>query len=306
MTFEIATIRNVKQLCFSQKWIQLTTFVLTSLLASQAKGEFSLNFSSGDNVVSSWANQSCSDGGMMGGMGGGCSSPFRQELVNDNGTEYYHVIVGDENSDFALEFYMRTGGCCWWGGGGGMMGGGSTPYSSSDGDTSDRFANAYEPLAGPDTSGNGTGNPNRVYMRQITRDSQMDQEFLKAKEAMKPHIVQNISDGSTHLGFDVDMSNSDYTTFAAPAQFSNTMTLSRADGIGDFDMTTDAPQANITAAQFSYNEGSGHGGSAGDYSYAADGFDVYGVDWSSYCDPSQNSDHDCSFGGGMMGGMMGM
>jgi len=73
-------------------------------------------------------------------------------------------------------------------------------------------------------------------------------------------------------------------------------------------MTTDAPQANITAGQFRYSSGSGFGGSYGTYTYVDQGFDVYNTDWLSFCDPTQNPDRQCQFsaGGGGGGGMMGM
>lgn len=273
-------------------WPQPVVAVFVSILLSSqsVRAEFSLNFQPNPNVVSSWANVSCEGGG----MGGGCSTPFLQELVDDNGTQYYHVIVGDVNSDFALEFYIRNGGCCWWSG---SMGGSGTPYSSSAGDA----GNATGPLAGSSTSGNGSGNPNRVYMRQIIQDGQMQQEFLKTQEAVKPRITQDIETRANRLAFELDMSNGDYTSFSTPVQFVNTMTLGLTDGIGDFNMATDTSQSNITAAQFKYTAGGGHGGSGGDYSYIEGGFDVYGIDWLSYCDPSQNPDHLCEFSadGGM-------
>lgn len=272
-------------------WPQSVVFVSVLLSSLGVQAEFSLNFQPNPNVVSSWANVSCEGGGMG---GGGCSTPFLQELVDDNGTQYYHVIVGDVNSDFVLEFYIRNGGCCWWSGG---MGGGGTPYSSSGGDA----GNANEPLAAPSISGNGTGNPTRVYMRQIIQDGQVRQEFLKTQEAIKPRITQTIDNSASRLAFELDMSNGDYASFSTPAQFVNTMTLGLTDGSGDFDMATDASQSNITAGQFTYTAGGGHGGSAGGYSYIDGGFDVYGIDWLSYCDPSQNPDHLCEFSanGGM-------
>ena len=314
------------------------------LLPQLASAEFSLNFSSGSNVVGSIANQSCNlgggGGGMMGGMGGmgmmggigpGCSAtPFLQEIVRDGGTDYYHVILFDDTEDFALEYYMRTGGCCWWSGGGmmggmgGMMGGGGdAPYSSSFGNTTsfgsgsngvDQTLNMWIPLAGPDDpyNGNGSGNPSRIYMRQINNDSQMDQEFLKTKEAMKPRIIQDINSGGTQLAFDLDMSNGGYGSFTNPRSFVNTFSSNQPE-VTAFNMATDAPQAEISAGRFSYSTGSGDGGSSGSFNYESnDGFDPEAVDWLSFCDPSQNSEHDCLFwigdtgGGGMMGGMGGM
>jgi len=287
-------------------WIVL--FFLLLPLHSQA--EFSLNFSTGSNVVGSIANQGCNAGG--GGMGGGmgmlgpgCGEDyFLQEIVNENGIEYYHVILFDQTEDFAIEYYMRTGGCCWFSGGG-MMGGGDAPYSSSYGNIDDRLANAWQPLSEAANSGNGTGNPARIYMRQINNDSQMNQEFIKQFEDRKPRIIQDINADGTQLVFDLDMSNGDYTGFTSPSQFINTFTSSDP-FVTDFDMNIDAPQSSVSAGRFIYNTGPNDGGSSGSFTYeSADGIDVYNIDWLSYCDPSQNADNNCNFNGGGGGGMGG-
>jgi hypothetical protein len=294
-------------------WRLIASLLILLPLSSEA--EFTLNFQPNPNVVSSVANVTCPDGGggmMMGGnIGPGCGSDtFLQEVVSDNGTQYYHVILGDQNQDFALEFYLRTAGCCWFTDGGMMMGGGGdAPYSASYGNTNDQLASAFEPLAGPDTSGTGTGNPSRVYMLLINNDTEMNQRFEKRLEANKPRITQNIDDGSTQINFDLDMSNGGYGGFTSPRSFTNSLALNQPDGTGDFNMATDAPQADITAGQFRYSAGSGFGGSYGTYTYADQGFDVYNTDWLSFCDPSQNPDRQCQFsaaGGGGGGGMMGM
>ena len=319
----------------------LPLFLLVAYSTS-SRSEFSLNFQSNPNVVGSIVNWGCNagggGGGMMGGGGGGmgmfgpgCGSDyFLQELVNDGGTEYYHVILGDPSQDdFALEFYMRVGDCCWWGsgggggggmgggGGGGMMGG-SAPYSSSYGDTTDRLASAWLPLEGADLVGNGTGNPNRVYMRQINNDPQMVQEFVKDFETTKPRITQVIEDGIMTSTFDLDMRNGGHGSYTDPSRYINDTTIS---GIGTFDATAPTPASDIesvptpdsdiklTAGRYIYSAdnpaGTPHGNSYGTYTYEDGDFDVYNVDWLSYCDPSQNPDLQCNFssgGGGMMGG----
>lgn len=318
---------NNKQILSITSSMRLLILILTlGFPWSQTLAEFSLNFQPNPNVVSSIANQGCnSGGGMMGGgmgmLGPGCGSDyFLQELVEDNGIEYYHVILGDPDVDeFAMEFYMRTGDCCWWSGGGmggrgggrgggGGMGGGDAPYSSSYGDTNDRLYNAWQPLeGGPDLTGNGTGNPSRVYMRQINNDGQMSQDFTKTTEANKPRITQIIEDGELTSTFDLDMSNGDHNTYSDPVSFINDTTIAN---IGSFDANADAPNANITAGRYTYSPdnpaGAPHGDSYGTYTYEQDGYDVYDTDWLEYCDPNQNSDHNCNFnsgGGGMMGGM---
>jgi len=285
---------------------------------ASSHAEFSLNFQSNPNTVASVANVSCNAGGgtmmggMMGNVGPGCGSDrFLQEVVDDNGTLYYHVIVGDTAQDpFAMEFYIRNGGCCWNSGGmmGGMMGGsGSAPYSSSYGDTGNPLASAYTPLAAPSISGTGTGNPGRVYMRQINNDIEMSQSFEKPFEALKPRIVQTTNSGDIQQNFIVDMTNGNYNSFSTPSRFEITQQLNQPLGEGNFSSATDIGAATVTAGQFSYSGGSGHGQSYGNYNYSSDAFDVYSVNWIDFCDPAQNPDHNCNFstsGGG--GGMMGM
>ncbi|MDZ4263371.1 MAG: hypothetical protein U1B30_13710 [Pseudomonadota bacterium] len=310
--------------------------IITLLLAalfptSPARGEFALNFLPNPNVVNSMANQSCNAGtgggmmgggamgGMMGGMmgfGPGCGSGyFLQQVVSDTtGAQFYHVIIGTPADGFALEYYMRTGGCCWFGdggggggmmgGGGGMMGAGNAPFSSSYGDTANRGFNAFTPLSNNSAAGNGSGNPSRVYMRQINNDANITQEFVKATETNKPRISQNVNGGTAMSStFNLDMSNGNYTAFSNPVSYTNTTNVT---GVGSFNAAT-APTATINAGRFRYTPGASFSGSFGTYNYAGGNFNVYGVNWLSYCASSQNPDHQCVFntGGGMMGGMMG-
>jgi hypothetical protein len=302
--------------------------LLTALsAASQAQAEFVLNFqpSASGNVVSSIANQSCSGGnggGMMGGMGGmggmmgfsDCGVDyFHQEVVNSGGAQFYHVILGRPADGFAIEYYMRTGGCCWFSGGGmmggmGMMGGGGdAPYSSSYGDLNDRLFNFYDPLSNNPAAGSATGNPNRVYMRMVNNDATMNQEFIKAKEGNKPRIIQTVKNGTAMTSsFDLDMSNGGYNAYSNPASFTNKTSVT---GVGAFDAAS-APQARINAGRFRYTPGNSFSGAYGSYNYESGGINMVGVNWLSYCDPDQNPDYHCDYtsgggGGGMMGGMGG-
>lgn len=267
-------------------------------------------------------------GGMMGGMGGmmgttvgpGCGRDyFLQEIISDNGTQYYHVILGNAAQDnFALEYYMRTAGCCWWTGGGmmggmggmggGMMGGdGDAPYSSSYGDVNDLLFSALQPLSNNTAAGNASGNPSRVYMRQINNDAIMTQEFIKSKELNKPHITQTVKNGTAMTAtFDLDMSNGNYNSYGNPVKFTNITTVT---GVGSYDAAS-SRQAKTSAGHFTYSPGNSFNGSLGSYRYETDSVNTYGINWLSYCQSSQNPDHGCIFnnnggGGGMMGGMMG-
>ena len=299
----------------------ITLLVAALFPSSPARGEFTLNFLPNPNVVASMANQSCNantGGGMMGGgamggaMGGmmgfgpGCagSGYFLQQLVTENANQYYHVIVGTPGDGFALEYYMATGGCCWFGGGGGMMGGGDAPFSSSFCDTTNRGFNAFTPLSNNSAAGNASGNPNRVYMRQITNDAAITSEFLKVREVNKPRITQNINSGTAMSSvFNLDMSNGTYAAFSNPVSFDNTTTVA---GVGSFNAAT-TPTAKANAGRFRYTPGASFSGSFGTYNYESSNFNAYGVNWLSYCGASQNPSHQCVFnaGGGMMGGMMG-
>ena len=286
-------------------------FTLLWIFPLQLQAEFALNFTANPNVVNSVANVSCpaADGGMMmgggmgnmGGVGPGCGSDrFLQELVNDNGTLYYHIILGDPTQDdFAMEYYIRSAGCCWWSAGGmGGMGGGDAPFSSSYGNTNNALANANTPLAPPLTSGTGTGNPSRVYMVQINNGVQIRQRFEKNLETRKPRISQYVDDGSIQLDFDLDMRNGGYDSATNPTKFINTLRLNQAENLGDFDMATDSQQHDSSAGRYHFAAGSGHGGSLGTYFYEDGGFDVYTTDWLSYCDADQNPDQQCNFTGG--------
>ena len=314
--------------------VVLLSLTLSSVYWSQAHAEFALDFQPNPNAVSSIVNQGCGGGGGGGGMGGmdgfgpGCGGSdgyFLQELVNDNGIEYFHVIIGDPDvDDFAMEFYIRTGGCCWFGdggdgggmGGGGM--GGSTPFSSSFGDTNNRLYNAWQPLEGGSAlTGNGTANPARVYLRQINNDGEMSQDFIKASEVNKPRIIQTINDGELLSTFDLDMSNGGYNAYSDPASFINITTIADigsfdanlTEGTGRLSASAYTPNVNSTAGRFTYSAdnpaGASMGGSFGSYSYEEGSFDVQNISWIEYCQANQNPGLQCNFAAGGDGGMGG-
>lgn len=264
-------------------------------------------------------------------MGGAtCTGSFMQEVISSGGNSYYHVVIGDAGSNFALEYYIRTatGSTCWYGcanaritggmGGGGMgggMGGGVAPLSVSSG-AGGLNGNNTDPLGNSGFSGNGTGRPDQVVIRMINNSSEMQQEFLKATEINKPKITQNITTADMTSNFVIDMSKIDYNTTSKIAPITLTQTINSADlpvqqgnypDSKNFDINNFTGTRTVTGGRYTYNAGSGDGGSAGTYTYFADGFDVYGVDWRSFCDPNQNPS-GCSFGGnagGMMGGTSG-
>lgn len=259
----------------------------------------------------------------MGGMGGttvvGCTTPFLQEVISSGGTNYYHVVIGDSASDFALEYYIRTlgGNVCWFGctgariANGGMGGdGGVAPLSASSG-TGGLTGNGTNPLGAAASSGNGTGRPDQAVIRMVNKSAEMQQEFLKATEISKPKITQVVNNGGVTSNFMIDMTNLNYSTINTPA----TIALTQAVGdtgfpatqtgfpsSGTFDIANFAATREVTGGRYTYTAGTGDGGSAGTYTYFADKFDLNAVDWASFCDPAQNPDSNCVFGATAGGG----
>lgn len=296
-----------------------------SVIAQQT---FRFNFAaSGGAVVNSIANQTCGTGvgGMGGGgMGGFCDgTPFSQQVINVGGQNYYHVIVGNGGGEFGIETYIQTGGTgvCWFGcanarvtGGMGGMGG-TAPISSSSG-LATNDSNPFAPVNA------GAGNPTRAAIRQFNNTADMSQEFLKATTTLKPRITQSVTGGGLTMDFTIDMTNSNYSQQDTPGTITLTQTID-IEGLpepgnnpitGDpfpssrnFDINNlgETSRVDITGGRYTYAAGPGDGQSRGAYTYFADGFDVYNVDWATFCDPAQNPVSGCTNYGGVRGGMGG-
>lgn len=303
------------------------------LWSSTGLAQFSFNAQSAGSVTSSIANQTCgagsTGGGMMGGGGVCDGTEFLQEVTTIGGNQYYHIVIGNGGGEFGIEYYVRTvgGTVCWYGctgarvssGMGGMMGGGVAPLSSSAG-AGGLSGNNTDPLA---ASNNGVGRPDRAAIRMFNNTTGMTQEFLKSTESTKPKITQTTSGGPMTQNFSVDMTNSAYSDMSRagtvvlrstnndpdlPPQQRNPETnalLPRSDQFDLGQLSGPGVQSDITGGRFTYAAGSGDGGSLGTYRYFADSFNVYNVDWASFCDPAQNSASGCTNYGGTAGGGMG-
>lgn len=303
------------------RWIANSLVLAVSAALVPRPGEaqtaFQFGFGSQGTVQSSIANQSCSSGGSM---GGGCEVPFTQELTRINGVDYYHVILGTGTGEFGMEYFIRTsGGGCWYGCSGarvtagmGGMGGGVAPLSASSGNQN----NYADPL---NKANSGGGRPDQTAIFMYNRTAEMSQEFLKAIESRKPKITQQVNGNDTTINFSLDMSAIDYSTDNTPGQLALTQSVTSA-GVpaqqtnpstgtllpdsGNFDVTQVGPSAkpSITGGRYTYTPGSGDGGSLGAYSYFADIFDPYNVNWAQYCDPAQNPTSNCTNFGSLSGG----
>ena len=283
-------------LCFIQPSVFTVLFLMSPL---PLEAEFALNFApmaaggsggwGSGGTSGGWSNVECGAtstgstgssgwGGSRGGsssfsFGRGCGTGYFLQEVAKDGT--FHVIVGDPKSDFALEFYIK--------GASNLV----TGYLDND----------KNPLSSNSTmTGNGAGDPTNVQIRELVKNAGMNQEFLKALNAKKPKISQDINDASLSSKFAADMTNSTYSQMFG-GTITNLETIfdtgSKPLAAASFDMSRDASVGSyVTAGKYT-----NPGGEFKKYTYVSGGFDVYNIKWVDFCDPKQNPDHKCNIGG---------
>ena len=253
------------------------------------------------------------------------------EMVRDpdNGKLYYHIVVGDQADGFIQEVFIEVRAADY--GYNTLYSapamtadfGQSTvvlPGSASGGTDVDVVmfgnvtnqpvmdSNGHRPLdAG---SGSGTGDPNRVIMRQLVSDGEIMMEFIKDKYDRKPRVTQllNVPGDITQV-FEVDMSNLTYQQDSEAARYLvNQMWLWGGDAPpdgGGFDATSpvDVTRWNVSsnagvvgtgysnAGKFRYDafvDGNGNqvweSGAGGAYSYADGGGMNLEQDWGAFFD----------------------
>jgi len=223
-------------------------------------------------------------------------SAFLQQHVVLNGVDYYHIIVGDYTKDsFVQEMYIQADGQNY-------QNGNNVPnFSASVGSSSS--SNAEFDMTNPYSSnsslnGNGSANPTAVILLQVINEPGEYQEFLKDSFTSKPLITETISDSNMTAQFTIDMRGLTYSS-SSPISASNmvntvTLTGSNAFGTaGDAGTASQLDQYHITAGAFTYTPGSSsNGGGGGTYTYV-EPFPNFSspmnIDYSIYCDPSQNT-----------------
>jgi hypothetical protein len=295
-------------------------FVLLSLslllFAHSGEAAFELNFSrpstpSNAGYAMSFPLMTCDPGTSC---SGGDGTAFAQEVLNIDGTYYWHNVVGEVSSGFAIEYYTR------------YAHGTSTfalPFNPDAGGQEQAFygsvcqglpqvsngskcGNATDPLnVSHDNrfSGTGTTDPGRVVMRMIVSDAEMQMEVYKPIPGRKPLLTQHMDDGTVQSTFIADMRAISYSDMNTPIPIINTIKVNDPDlpeaGAADFSMSM-VERSNVTAGQFKFTPGSGWNtengwdvvGSAfdkGTYTYKDSGFNSYTADWKNFFDYSQNS-----------------
>lgn len=291
--------------------LNITSALLVSGATSTASAQFPLNFQpSTANQVNGPSNLDCRNGS---GTQHDCvrgtnlpdpdKTPFYQEIVEGTDGDYYHVIVGSDpdadgsTSDFALEFYIKTlaspngwfTGAPYNASGGAMFNGGidSQPSSPLARDPLSR-SDPNEPFR---NSGNASGNPKRVIFRQVINTGpEFRQEAIKETFLNKPKITQAVTTSELTSTFELNMSNSTYDDLntAGTLTTNRTMVLDASTGapLFDFDSVSDSQKSDVTGGEFIYNPGTFFDQSFGSYTYSEGAFDIYGIDWALYSDPS--------------------
>ena len=227
-------------------------------------------------------------------MGGGSFSDFGshddgssayQRMFSYGGKNYYHVIIGDSTTDdFYLEYMIEASSSWgWYSGNGQASASAYTAGSISFCGTSTCEYNMVNPYDTNATdyqkTGTGTGNPNRVVMRQILDDGETYNEFLKDQFDKKPLIVQTITNPNISMNYTLDMRNKTYSD-SSPIDPANRINQTFLIGDtpanqGDYDSTGAVitpiffreGNDDITAGAFTYSTGSSYGGSNGLYTY---------------------------------------
>ena len=214
-------------------------------------------------------------------IGNGDLTPFAEAVVVINNVPYFHVVVGDLASGFAMESYTRAAGLDVNGtipnvGPTGPPaafspdgGGNSTSYIGSLGDITNSTGtfftsslNAFNPLGAYQVSGTGSQNPSQTVFRMVLNDplGDMSLEVDKPFLSKKPRISQTVQDGAMTSVFVTDETALSYSDSSTAAPIVNNLVINDplipVAGAGDFEMAL-AQSTNITAGRYTFTPGTG-------------------------------------------------
>lgn len=291
----------------------VTPFINTlGCTTATACGVYHYNSSTGGQITCSTDSTLCDQ------------TPFLYEKVTVSGTDYLHMVIGDptaaENGNgFAQEVYIQTGTSLHYEGAAlatagfipGTAGGGLSAYSSSSLGTcgastgnpatcvpgATTLDNGKAPLNADSTlTGNGSGNPTHVQMRQLLTESGVTIDFVKDKFAEKPSITNSIQTSDFSSVFSMDSTGNTYSS-TTPSTVTNTVDILDPSIPADsahFDTATGAQQSTVTAGAYTYTanptypNSTIYGGAGGTYSYV-DGGAAPAPDWKSFFDANQTN-----------------
>jgi len=225
------------------------------------------------------------------------TTPFTQQSVRIDGVDYWHQIIGDPEDGFVMEVYITQGGLALLSdASGGRPSNFPLPGALFRKDLDVQSGNGWDPLGlNPandfKTTGNGTGTPTKMVMRQVLGgewdavsstwscgEAAFCMDFTKEHLATKPRIMQRVNDASQEFSafFDLDMSNISYADDTTAGTLINTLTFPLPDtpvgasvpltnstgntgnfnNGGNFDMAS-TQKSTVTGGQYTFTEGAG-------------------------------------------------
>jgi hypothetical protein len=320
-------------------WLLLSIAGLMSMYSSciYAAG-FSTNFQP-DATIWNGANTGyCTYGACTSHIGNTDPTPMGMTIVNIGGVYYFHAIVGDPATGFAVESYTRaagldvansipnTGGPFTPDGGGNerIVIGDTAANNTSFLQNSLNMSNS---LGNYQVSGTGGTNPNFTVFRMVLNDPAggMSIDVSKPFLDKKPLISQTVQDGSMKSVFVADERGLGYSDSSTPAPVTNTLVLNDpalpTTGAADFEMAL-AQSPDVTAGRFIFTPGTGWNdptlgwntpGSTfgqGTYTYVGgQGFDPLNFNWASvfnYADNVTGCEAPSTSGGNVSRGTVGI
>ncbi len=279
--------------------------------------------------ASTWSGQNtgyCTYGNCTSHIGNTDPTPMGLTVVTIGGVKYFHTIVGDPATGFAIESYTRAAGVDSLnnipnsGGAFSPDGGGNErsvigTTTATDLTFLENSLNMSNPLAvnnqlgltNYQVSGTGSMNPNFTVFRMVMTDAAggMSMEVYKPFLDKKPRISQTIEDGGMSSVFVADERALSYSDSSTPAPVVNNLIINDpglpTSGAADFEMAL-AQIPDVTAGRFTYTPGTGWNnptvgwdtaGSTfgqGTYTYVDNqGFDPLTYNWSSAFNYADNA-----------------
>lgn len=235
-------------------------------------------------------------------------TPFLLERMSAWGAGFYHVLIGDPESDFSQEYYIFFSGteAQQWPNGFRLTTSDGTYNGGPDARPDAHLIPFIRPLDDNDKlTGNASGYPARVIFKQTLKGVGFDQEITKGSFLKKPLIIQNVSDNEMVSNFRLDMTALGYgdvgtaaeraAALNTPGVMTNTMKITDAKTgavYTDFDINTTSQKSFITGGKYTYRLGTGEGGSMGTYTYASGTYDIHKTNWKAYLDKNDPTNFD--------------
>jgi hypothetical protein len=272
------SIRVACQNKFKKLQLLGAAVVLGISAGSAVAAGFTTNFQPDGPTVWNGDNTGyCTYGNCTSHVGNADPTPFGLTLVTIDNVLYFHTIVGDPATGFAIESYTRAspgaagfsnntisnlGGHFSQDGGGNELLTINTQVSGTPTDLLTTGLNMANSLGQYQVSGTGSMNPNYTVFRMVMTDPAggMSMEVYKPYLDKKPRISQTIQDGTMSSVFVTDERSLGYNDSSTAAPVVNNLVINEPNlptsGAADFEMAL-AQAPDVTAGRFTYTPGLG-------------------------------------------------